>query len=90
MIILHAEALEITKAMLHVPRKGKRDVTTIRYDTDLKQVILELDETLGPDNDVKLYCKFHGILNHKFYGYYKNTYKENGQERHFAMTQVTN
>lgn len=105
-IILHAESplqIDTVKYCVHSQSEILHTPVTFRLDRDLKQLILELTETISPshedgeiiddDNhpgDITLYFEFHGELNENMSGYFKNTYKDRGgEERHFSLTQVS-
>lgn len=84
-ITLHAADLSIDTAKI-ASRTFSSESRAIKFNEEAQTVILGFEKTL-PKGNYRLSIPFKGVLNDKMCGFYRSSYKVDGEERFMAVTQ---
>jgi puromycin-sensitive aminopeptidase len=84
-IVLHAVDLALSTAWVR-PRGGPAIDPDIEADPDHEMVRLHLGRSLPP-GEVEIHLDFHGTLDDQLVGFYRSTFRRDGEEHALAVTQ---
>jgi len=84
-IVLNAKELEVLDGSLERPDGTTIELEKIVLDPGSERVTLGLAETAAPGGSV-LHLSFRGTLNDRMVGFYRSTYRDDGEEHVIAST----
>ncbi|ODV67565.1 alanine/arginine aminopeptidase [Hyphopichia burtonii NRRL Y-1933] len=73
---------------VHEAKINDHLIKDIKFDEDKQTVTFNIDDYLVKDAEATLKIKFTGELNDKMAGFYRSSYKENGETKYLATTQM--